>query len=156
VLIVSDWDGIGDYEIWRARLLAHQGYFAFIVDVYTTDVPQPVEDFDTRIELTGFYLGVPERVRARLLAALTEVYSDKHSALVLPNSAVIIGYCFGGSAVLEFARDDPEGLVGVVAFHAGALTTSASKIQPGNDVKVLVLNGGDDSSVPPEEIAEFL
>lgn len=46
VLIVHDWDGLTDYEMRRADMLAALGYTAFAIDVYSTEVnPQGFEEY---------------------------------------------------------------------------------------------------------------
>jgi dienelactone hydrolase len=64
-----------------------------------------------------------------------------------------IGYCFGGSVVLQMAREG-ENLRGVASFHGGLATEHPAK--PGKvKARVLVLNGADDLMVPAEQIAAF-
>lgn len=50
-----------------------------------------------------------------------------------------IGYCFGGTAVLELARSGAE-LAGVVSFHGG-LDTPAPQDAKNIRAKVLALHG---------------
>jgi dienelactone hydrolase len=64
-----------------------------------------------------------------------------------------IGYCFGGTAVLELARSGAE-LNGVVSFHGG-LATQVPASAGGIKAKVLVLHGADDPSVPPADVQAF-
>ena len=92
----------------------------------------------------------PEKLRARgraalaVLAALPEVDTGRLAA---------IGFCFGGSVVLELAREGAE-LKAVVSFH-GVLTTKLPP-QPGRmKASVLVCTGVDDPLAPPEQVADF-
>src|SRR4030065_1926020 len=64
-----------------------------------------------------------------------------------------IGYCFGGTAILELARSGAP-LAGFVSFH-GALDTPDPRDAENIKGKVLVLHGGDDPSVPAELMAAF-
>jgi dienelactone hydrolase len=64
-----------------------------------------------------------------------------------------IGFCFGGSVVLDMARAGVD-LAGVTAFHAGLAAqqpATAGKVR----ARVLVLNGADDPFVSPDSIAAF-
>jgi len=64
-----------------------------------------------------------------------------------------IGYCFGGTGVLELARSGAE-VSGVVSFHGGLDSPSpedGKKIQS----KVLVCHGADDPFVPVKDIDAF-
>ena len=64
-----------------------------------------------------------------------------------------IGFCFGGSVVLELAREGAD-LRAVVSFH-GVLTTRMPA-EPGQvKAGVLVLTGADDPLAPPEQVAAF-
>jgi len=87
---------------------------------------------------------------ARAQAALAVL--AKHE-LTDPKRIAAIGYCFGGTTVLELARSGAE-IAGVVSFHGGLSTpdpTEPKKIR----AKVLVLHGADDPNVPPQEVAAF-
>ena len=64
-----------------------------------------------------------------------------------------IGYCFGGTTVLELARSGAD-LAGVVSFH-GDLTTPNPEDAKNIKGKILVLHGADDPFVPPAQVAAF-
>ncbi|UCH53889.1 MAG: dienelactone hydrolase family protein, partial [Pseudomonadota bacterium] len=64
-----------------------------------------------------------------------------------------IGYCFGGSVVLEMARSGAD-LAAVASFHGNLMTENRAK--PGKvKARVLVLNGDADPFVSPESIEAF-
>ncbi|WP_429884981.1 dienelactone hydrolase family protein, partial [Geoalkalibacter halelectricus] len=70
-----------------------------------------------------------------------------------PDQLAAIGYCFGGSVVLEMARTGLD-INGVAAFHASLATENPA--QPGLvRAKVRVYNGADDPMVTADEIAAF-
>ena len=82
--------------------------------------------------------------RSTALAALPQVDAGRLAA---------IGFCFGGSVVLELAREGAE-LKAVVSFH-GVLATKMPA-QPGLvKASVLVCTGVDDPLAPPEQLADF-
>ena len=89
-------------------------------------------------------------LRARANAALDLL---KHNPLVEPGKVAAIGYCFGGTTVLELARSGAD-LAGVVSFHGG-LATKSPAMAGSFKAKVLICHGGDDSFESPEEIAAF-
>jgi dienelactone hydrolase len=65
-----------------------------------------------------------------------------------------MGFCFGGSVVLDMARAGTD-LAGVAAFHAG-LGASGPTAEPGKTkAKVLVLNGADDPFIKPDTVEAF-
>src|SRR5688572_18968198 len=64
-----------------------------------------------------------------------------------------IGYCFGGTTVLELARSGAD-VGGVVSFHGG-LGSPTPEDAKNIKAKVLALHGADDPHVPPAEVAGF-
>ncbi len=112
VLIVHDWDGMTDYEERRAEMLAAKGYTAFAIDVYGADEdPQGMEDYQA---LSGAMYSDREEFRARLMGAIEEAANIPGAT----DNHVMMGYCFGGAAVLEAARAGAD-LDGFVSFHGG-------------------------------------
>lgn len=149
VLIIHDWDGPTSYETTRATMLAQLGYVALSADIYGKDVrPKSMEE--NRTQATKYY-NDPALFRARLQAGLDAL---KARPEVDPNRVVAIGYCFGGSGVLELARSGAD-LKGVASFHGGLRTTmpfSADKTK----AKVIVFHAAQDPSVPREQFNGFL
>src|SRR5258707_11685762 len=99
VLVIHDWMGMGDYPKMRADMLAKLGYVAFAADVYGKGV-RPANAKEAGA-LAGKYKSDRTLLRARVNAGLEvlkkqELCDTKHIAA--------IGYCFGGTTVLELAR----------------------------------------------------
>ncbi len=148
VLIVHQWMGPTDYERMRARQLAELGYVAFVADVYGKGVrPASAKEAGT---LAGSYKADRARLRGRVAAGLDALTS---SGKADPRRLAAIGYCFGGTAVLELARSG-AGVAGVVSFHGGLDSPNPAD---GKNIKarVLVLHGADDPFVPAADIAAF-
>ncbi len=145
VLLVHDWDGLTDYEVKRAEMLAKMGYTVFAVDLFGKGIrPAAMEE---RQKLTGALYSDRARMRALLQGGLA---AAKNAGGNVKN-AVAMGYCFGGAAILELVRSGAD-LKGFVAFHGGLETP------PGQDYrqaqgKVLILHGTADSSVTMEHFA---
>ena len=70
VLIIHDWDGLTDYEMKRADMLAAMGYDAFAVDLYGKG-NRPAEIADKKKE-TGRLYEDRERMRSLMLGGLGE------------------------------------------------------------------------------------
>ena len=64
-----------------------------------------------------------------------------------------IGYCFGGTTVLELAYSGAD-IAGVVSFHGG-LTAPKPEDMSRIKAKLLVLHGANDGFIPAEKIAAF-
>lgn len=148
VLLVHDWDGLGDYEKRRAQMLAEHGFAAFAVDLYGKDVkPQSVEE---NRALSGALYNDRAAMRARLNQALA-------TARGLPGvdgeRVVAIGYCFGGGAILELARSGAE-LSGFVSLH-GSLGLPEGQDYKSVKAPLLVLHGSNDPSQPMTAVAEL-
>ncbi len=148
VLVVHQWKGLGDYERKRAVMLAELGYVAFAADIYGKGV-RPTSPADAG-PLAGKYKNDRPLLRARVTAALDEL---RKMPQVDGKKIASIGYCFGGSTVLELARSGAD-VAGVVSFH-GALGTPAPDDAKHIRCKVLALHGADDPFVPPAEVSAF-
>lgn len=148
VIVVHDWMGFGEYGNWRAEELAKLGYVALAVDIYGKGV-RP-KDTKEASEQAGKYKGGRALLRERVLAGLNEL---KKNPLVDTDKTAAIGYCFGGTTVLELARSGAD-VAGVVSFHGG-LNTPTPEDAKNIKSKVLVLHGADDPYVPAEEVAAF-
>ncbi len=149
VLIVHQWTGLTDYEKSRARQLAGMGYNVFALDIYGKGIrPQPPESG----EYAGKYKGDRELFRARLMAGLDVLRKDERTE---PQRIAAIGYCFGGTGVLELARAGAD-IAGVVSFHGGLGAAEGMEAKPdGVKAKILVCHGAADPYVPAEEVAAF-
>ena len=132
--IVHDWDGLTDYEMRRAEMLAELGFAAFAVDVYGKGV-RPTTTEAKQAE-TGKLYKDRDALRARLAAGLE---TARELEGVDDEDVVVIGYCFGGAAVLELARSGAD-TEGFVSFHGGLGTPEG---QPNAQVRarVRVLHG---------------
>ncbi|MBK1699085.1 dienelactone hydrolase family protein [Rhodovibrio salinarum] len=148
VLIVHDWDGLGDYERRRAQMLAEQGYAAFAADLYGQGV-RP-DTLDGKKRESGALYQDREAMRARLQGALDQIDALEGAS---DDDVVAIGYCFGGSAVLELARSGAE-LDGFVSFHGGLGTPEG---QDYADVQgpLLILHGTQDSVSGLDAVADL-
>ena len=148
VLIAHQWKGLGDYEKKRAEMLARLGYTAFAVDIYGKGVR--AKDAKEAAGLANKFKSDRGLLRARVNAGLEVLVKNPQ---VDPKRVAAIGYCFGGTTVLELARSGAP-VAGVVSFHGGLNTPSpedARRIQG----KVLALHGAEDPFVPPAEVAAF-
>ena len=139
VLLVHDWDGLTDYEIKRAQMLAEQGYAVFAADLFGAGV-RPTRDEDKR-QHTGELFTDRAKMRALLRGALET--AESRGANI--HNAVAMGYCFGGAAVLELARSGAN-LKGFVTFHGGLATPEGQNYNLTKG-KVLVFHGTADTSV---------
>lgn len=148
VLVVHEAWGLGEHAMERARKLAGLGYVALAADLYGGR--QFVTGLDEMRTLVGDLRTNRQKLRTRARAAVTALAALPQ---VDPTRLGAIGFCFGGTTVLELARDGAD-VRGVVCFHGGLETTMPAK--PGEvKAKVLVCTGADDPIIPQEHIAAF-
>src|SRR5919109_2474599 len=148
VLVVHEWWGHNEHARNQARRLAEAGYVGFALDMYgkgkVTTHPQEAQAFASEASKD------PAVLAARFNAALEVLKRDPR---VDTTRIAAIGYCFGGAVVLGMARGGAV-LAAVVTFHGALATTSPA--QPGKvKARILVLAGGADPFVPPEQVEAF-
>lgn len=148
VLIVHEWMGVNPYVKKRAEQLAKLGYVAFAADIYGKGV-QPKNSEEAAAE-SKKYKTDRQLMRSRVNAGLDVLKNHK---LADTKRTAAIGYCFGGTTVLELGRSGTD-VAGIVSFHGGldSLNPNDAKNIKG---KVLALHGGDDPFVPAEQVAAF-
>ncbi len=148
ILIVHDWMGLTDRTKKKADQIAALGYTAFAVDLYGKGV-RPKNPNEAAGE-AGKYKNNRPLFRQRLLAALDWLKGQK---FVDTQKLGAVGYCLGGTGVLELARAGAP-LKGVVSFHGGL---DSPQPADGKNIKgrVLALHGADDPFVKPEDLAAF-
>ncbi len=148
VLVVHEWWGQTENVRNRARMLAELGYTGMAIDMYgngkTTTHPAEAGKFTEEV------MKNMDDAKKRFVAAMDVL--KKHPT-VDPNRIGAIGYCFGGSVVLEMARQGVD-LNGVVSFHGGLDLKTPAK---SGDIKakILVCHGGDDKFVSAEVLEKF-
>jgi dienelactone hydrolase len=148
VLVVHEWWGLNDYARKRARMLAELGYTALAVDMYG-EGKQAVHPDDAKV-FSSELMKNSDSAKARFMAAMDFL---KQQPNVDPTRIAAIGYCLGGGVVLNMARQGVD-LKGVASFHGGL--TAVKPAQPGGvKAKILVLHGGADRFVTPEQIEAF-
>jgi dienelactone hydrolase len=144
LLMVHDWDGLTDYEMKRSEMLSEAGYAVFAVDMYGQGI-RPTELAEKK-RLSGELYGDRQKMRRLLDGAM-----QKASELGNLQNAVAMGYCFGGSVVLELARSGID-LQGFVSFHGG-LATPEGQDYSATKGSLLVLHGSADQAVPFDQFA---
>ena len=147
VLVVHQWTGISDHEKERAHRLAEQGYNVFIADIYGKGIrPQP--------PASGKEAGKYKKDRTLLRTRLNDAL-DVLKKLPETDATKIgaIGFCFGGTSVVELARSGAA-VKGVVSFHGGLDSPTPAD---GKNIKgeILACHGADDPFVPAADLKAF-
>lgn len=148
VLVFHEGLGLGDFAMAKARQLASLGYVALAADMF--GARRQAKNLQEVATLVGALRAEPARLRERGLAALATLAGLPQ---VDRGRLAAIGFCFGGSVVLELARAGAE-LKAVVSFH-GVLATKLPAEAGQVRASVLVLTGAEDPLAPPEQVAAF-
>jgi dienelactone hydrolase len=130
----------------RAAMLADAGFIAMVADFYG----EPVRDFEHSRELAGALRASVDVYRARLRAGLSAL-TGLPDAQGLKTAA--IGYCMGGQAALELARDSAD-IVLAGSFH-GLLDTARPAAPGVVKARILVCHGDADPLVPRAQVLAF-
>ena len=147
VLVVHEWWGLNDYSKGRAKQLAELGYVAMAIDMFGNG--QTADNPDLAGKLAMPFYKDPAMAKKRFDAALAKL---KTYPQVDTSKIAAIGYCFGGSIVLNAAKLG-DNLNGVVSFHGGLAGVPADKNLLKS--KILVCHGADDQFVKADEVATF-
>lgn len=145
VILLHDWDGLTNYEIQRSEMLAQAGYSVFAADLFGKGI-RPTEMKD-KLQHTGELHKDRAKMRQVIQAAVNKAGELGGNV----KNAITMGYCFGGAAVLEYARSGAP-MKGFVTFHGGLKTPED---QDYSQVKapVLVLHGAADTYVTMDQFA---
>lgn len=150
VLIVHDWMGFGPFARERAEQVAALGYVALAADMYGQGVH--ARDAAEAGKLSAPFYQDAGLFRTRSQAALAELLKQPE---VDARRVGAMGFCFGGSTVLELARSGAE-VAGVVTFHGGLKTTEPAAKGGVKARELLILHGSLDPLVPPPDVAGFM
>tara|TARA_B100000686_G_C16410857_1_gene772134 strand:- start:53 stop:781 length:729 start_codon:yes stop_codon:yes gene_type:complete len=148
VLVFPEWWGLNDYIKKRTEQIAEIGYLALGVDIYGEG--KTVDNPDDAGALMNIFLEDKQSIKARLEGAYN--FLKEHD---LSDSFKIgaIGYCFGGTLVLNMARMGMD-LRAVVSFH-GALDSFFSTLPGDVKAKIHVCHGEEDEFISKESVERF-
>jgi dienelactone hydrolase len=145
LLVAPNWLGVTDDVIERAKTLAGSRYVAFVADMFgegkgPKGTENPMEFLKPLIEDAG-------ETRKRISAAF-ETMSREAGVRGIGDvrRRAAIGYCFGGSNVIDLARAGAD-LQAVVSVH-GVLATPAPAKKGDIKAAILVLHGAADPISP--------
>ena len=148
ILVAHEWWGLNDYARKRARMLAELGYVAFAMDMYGQD--RVTEHADTAQGWMKQIAGNTDAWLARARAGLEQL---QQHARVDASRLAAIGYCFGGSTVMQMAYAGLP-LKAVVSFH-GSLPPATAQQAGQMRAAILGEHGARDAFVPEARVQAF-
>jgi dienelactone hydrolase len=147
VLVVHEWWGLNDFVKQKAKELADAGYVAFAPDMYGEG--RVTTDPKMAGTMAGQVRGTP-RMRQRVLLGLATLLKQADAD---SQHVAAMGFCFGGTAVLELAYSGAD-VKGVITFHGGLMSLKPEE-RKAIKAKFLVLHGADDPFAPPDTVRQF-
>ena len=147
ILLIHDWDGLTDYEITRSNMLANMGYAVFAADLFGAGI-RPTEVTDKR-QHTGDLYKDRKKMRSLITGALQVAQANGGDI----HNAVVMGYCFGGAAVLELARSGAN-VKGFATFHGG-LASPMGQDYSRTKGKILIMHGAADQNISMDQFARL-
>jgi dienelactone hydrolase len=152
VLMVPNWKGVTKPSVEKARMIAGSDYVVMVTDMYGVNI-RPTNSKEAG-EAAGILKKDRKLMRSRANMALDRLIESGGTVGADPKRISAIGFCFGGTTVLELARSG-RAIDGVVSFH-GNLDTPNMADAKNIKANILVLHGADDPIVPDQEIEAFM
>jgi len=149
LLMAPNWYGVNDYEIGKAEKIAGKQYVILITDLYGKGV-RPTNDDQAKAATKPLYSD-RALLRKRMNEALAQLKAQAKSAPIDVSKLAAIGFCFGGTAVLDLARSGAD-VAAVVSFHGG-LNAGEAPLPDQFKARVLAMNGADDKLTMPDATA---
>jgi len=145
LLMAPNWRGVTSDAVERAKELAADRYVAFVADMFGDgNAPKGTEN---PLEFLAPLLNHPAETRRRIVAAFDVMsHEAERRGIGDLERRAAIGFCFGGSNVLDLARAGAD-VRAVVSVH-GILATSMPAATGAVRAAVLVLHGADDPISP--------
>lgn len=148
VLVAHEGPGLDDHARSRAERLAELGYVAFALDYHGGGVP--ISDREEMMARIRGLMAEPEQTRELAMFGLRVLTAQPRTDR---SKIAAIGFCFGGTLVLELARGGAD-VKAVVGFHSNLAT---ARPQDAHNIKgkVLVCIGADDPMITPHQREAF-
>src|SRR6185312_13124719 len=148
LLMIPDWTVINPTNVDFAKTIAGKDYVIFMGDMYGKDL-RPKDNKEAQAATKPLYAD-RAMLRERVTAAFAELkaLAAKHAAPIDASKFAAIGFCFGGTSVLDLARSGSD-VAAVVSFHGG-LSTDDPALAKNIKARVLAMNGADDKGTMPD------
>ena len=146
LVMVPNWYGVNATAVKKAEMIAGKQYVILVTDLYGQGV-RPANNDQAQASTKPLYGNRP-LLRERMTTALAQLKAQAKDAPIDLEHLAAIGFCFGGTAVLDLARSGAD-VAAVVSFHGG-LSTDDPALAKQIKARVLVMNGADDKGTMPD------
>ena len=151
LVLVPNWMGINASNLKQAEEIASQKYVLFVADMYGKAV-RPKDMAEAGKAATAVKSD-RKLMRERINKAVEVLLAQGKPAGMDASKLGAVGFCFGGTSVLELARSGAK-VAAVVSIHGGLDTPNPDDAKAYKG-KILAMNGADDPNVPPAQVAAF-
>ncbi len=148
LMVAPNWAGVTPRAVEIARELAAQGYVTFVADMH--GLGRRPSGAENPMEFLAPLIADPAATRDRSSAALLAMTgAAEERGIGNANCCAAMGFCFGGSNVLDLARSGAD-VAAVVSLHGNLKTRAPARA---GDVKaaVLVVHGAEDPVAPKSD-----
>lgn len=148
ILMIHNWMGVSDETKYQAERFADLGFIVLTADIYGKGIrPKDQKEAGT---LATKYKTDRKLFRERMNLALNFLKQQKN---VNKDKISAVGYCFGGTGVIELARSGAA-IKSAISFHGGLDSPSPTD---GKNIKAEILahHGAIDPYVKAEDLAAF-
>ncbi len=146
LVMVPNWYGVNAVAVKKAEMIAGTRYVILLTDMYGNGV-RPLTNAQAQAATKPLYAD-RTLMRQRMNLALAQLRAQARDAPIDLTRLAAIGFCFGGTAVLDLARSGAD-VAAVVSFHGG-LTTDNPALAKNIKARVLAMNGADDKGTMPD------
>lgn len=147
LLMIPNWLGISATTIDFAGQIAGRDYVVFMGDMYGAGT-RPANREEAKAA-AGPLFGDRGLLRRRVTAGFDELrhLAETKAAPIDASKLAAIGFCFGGTSVIDLARTGSD-VAAVVSFHGG-LGSDDPALAKRIRARVLAMNGSNDSATMP-------
>jgi len=153
ILMVPNQLGANKNALKKAHEVSSMGYVVMLADVFGID-KRPTNSKEARMAVKEILGEDRTALRERLDKAVTELKAMVLYDIPLKSeSLAAVGFDFGGSAVLDYARSGCD-LNAVVSFYGSLKNPNADDVANVQS-KILILHGAADPFIPQSEVEAF-
>jgi dienelactone hydrolase len=146
LLVAPNWLGVTDNVVERAKGLAGDRYVAFVADMFGEG--KGPKGNENPMEFLAPLIGDADETRRRIVAAFDTMTKEAAArGIGDPSRRAALGYCFGGSNVIDLARTGAD-VQAVVSVHGVLATPAPAKDKGRIKAAILVLHGAADPISP--------
>ncbi|MCC6890160.1 MAG: dienelactone hydrolase family protein [Hyphomicrobiales bacterium] len=152
LLVAPNWRGVVTENIAIGEKHASDGYVVFMPDMF--GVGKGAKGTENPMEFLAPFIADVAGTRRAIVGAFEAMTAEAAKRGIGDGKRrAAIGYCYGGSNVLDLAREGAD-VAAVVSIH-GVLATAKPAAKGGIKAKVLVLHGAADPVSPKAERDQF-